>query len=111
MNAKQFMELLKNLQKIMKCPACGASYKMEEVQFLGQVDGLFLMQMSCGKCDLPVWMNFMANKDHKKSTMIMSDLSKMDMEKKFESDISSDEMIEFHKFLTNFDGNFKDNLK
>ncbi len=111
MSAKHFMELLKNLQKMMKCPSCGASYKMEEVQFLGQVDGLFLMQMSCGKCELPVWMNFMANKDYKKSTKIMSDLSSEDLEKDMDNPITADEMIEFHNFLENFEGSFKDSSK
>lgn len=109
MNAKQFMDLLKNLQKIMKCPSCGTTYQIEEIQFLGQVDGLLLLQMVCKNCELPVWMNFMANKDSQiKKEFLISDLSKEDVEKDFGSDISSNELIDFHSFLDKFEGNLKD---
>jgi len=110
MNAKRFMELLKNIQKIMKCPSCGQSYKMEEVKFLGQIDGLFLMQMSCGKCKLPVWMNFMATRGQKKSHF-KSDLSDKDIGKDIDSEITTNEIIDFHSFLNGFNGDFKGNIK
>lgn len=107
MNAKQFLELLKNLQKMMKCPSCGAAYKIEEVQFLGHVDGLFLLQMVCGECDLPVSMNFMASKGSYKKPIFIKDKANLGREGKNEKDISSDELIEFHQFLENFSGDFK----
>lgn len=111
MNPKQFMDLLKNLQKIMKCPSCGAVYKIEEIQFLGQIDGLFLLQMSCQKCNLPVWMNFMLSKDSVKKQVGLSDLNDKDTDFFLKSEISSDEIINFHTFLRGFDGNFKRALK
>lgn len=107
MNAKQFLELLKNLQKIMKCPSCGAAYKVEEVQFLGHVEGLFLLQMVCGECDLPVSMNFMATKGIEKKPLLISDMSDKESKIKVDSEISTNELIDFHQFLEKFRGDFK----
>ncbi|PIZ00351.1 hypothetical protein COY62_03010 [bacterium (Candidatus Howlettbacteria) CG_4_10_14_0_8_um_filter_40_9] len=107
MNAKQFLELLKNLQKMMKCPSCGAAYKVEEVQFLGHVEGLFLLQMVCGECDLPVSMNFMASKGMSKKPILMSDVDTKERKTKINSEISSNELIDFHQFLEKFRGDFK----
>lgn len=110
MNAKQFRDLLKNLQK-MKCPSCGEIYQIDEIQFLGQIDGLFLMQMSCGKCQLPVWMNFMTNDGiGVKSQLILNDLKKKNYETVDKEEITADEIINFHNFMKKFDGNFKGKL-
>lgn len=105
MNSKQFMDFLKNLQKI-KCPSCGQAYKVEEIQFLGQVDGLFLLQMVCGGCDLLVSMNFMTTKSMSKSGIIMSERSSEEL-LKVNGQISADEIIEFHQFLNEFEGDFR----
>lgn len=107
MNPNQFMELLKNLQKIMKCPSCGAIYKIEEIQFLGQVDGIFLLQMSCTKCHLLSWMNFMINKDRGKNKYSFSELKSLNDDMAIKESISPDEILDFHGFLESFDGNFK----
>jgi hypothetical protein len=60
MDKKKFLDLLKNLQNIMRCPSCGAIYDVQEVQFIGSQDGYFLLSMTCSSCSLPVWVNFFA---------------------------------------------------
>ena len=100
------MDLLKNLQKIMKCPSCGETYRIEEVQFLGQIDGLFLLQMVCGDCGLPASMSIMTSKDGTRKPVIFSDTGQKEQKREL-GDITADEQIEFHKFLKTFEGKFK----
>lgn len=108
MDKKKFLELLKNLQNIMRCPSCGAIYDVQEVQFIGSQDGYFLLSMTCSSCSLPVWVNFFAGPNSAKP---ISDLSIKDFDLAKKEPISQNEVIDFHLFLKNFDGDFKKRLK
>lgn len=104
------MDLLKNLQKVMKCPSCGETYRIEEVQFLGQIDGLFLLQMVCGDCGLPASMSIMTSRDGTRKPIIFSDMDQKEKKRNL-GEITANEQIEFHNFLKNFDGSFKDGFR
>lgn len=109
MSPKQFMDLLKNLQKRMKCPSCGETFRIEEVQFLGYLDGLFLLQMVCSNCGLPASMSIMNTREEIKPPLNFPDLRQKEQKRELGA-ITTDEQIEFHNFLEQFDGNFKDIL-
>jgi len=100
-DGNQFFELIKNIYTALKCPACGEVYEINEIQFVGQFDGLFLIQMTCSKCKLPVSVNFYA-KD--KSKEIVSDLTITDLKSISQDPISTNEVIEFHSALKKFNG-------
>lgn len=104
MDRKKFLDLIKNLQNIMKCPSCGAVYTVDEMQFMGSQDGYFLLSMTCTKCSLPVWVNFFAGEAPIRP---ITDLTIMDMELVSRPAIEANEVIEFHKHIRSFDGNFK----
>lgn len=104
MDGKQFFELIKNIYTALKCPSCGEVYDIEEIQFMGQFDGLFLIQMTCSKCKLPVSVNFYAKERSKEP---MHDLSISDLKNISREPISTNEVIEFHKSLRKFKGSFK----
>jgi hypothetical protein len=104
MDKKKFLDLLKNLQSIMRCPSCGAIYSVDEMQYMGNQDGYFLLSMTCNKCSLPVWVNFFAGEAPLKA---ITDLTITDMELSQKSSITHDEVIDFHTHISNFDGNFK----
>lgn len=107
MDGNQFFELIKNIYTALKCPACGEVYEIDEIQFVGQFDGLFLMQMTCSKCKLPVSVNFYAKERTKE---IASDLSILDLKHISEEPISTDEVIKFHQTIRNFDGDLSRSL-
>lgn len=88
----------------MRCPSCGAVYTVEEMQFMGSQDGYFLLSMTCTKCSLPVWVNFFAGQNQ---GPILNDLTVMDFDLSRKAPISNDEVINFHRYIRNFDGNFK----
>ncbi len=108
MDGKQFFELIKNIYTALKCPSCGEVYEIEEIQFVGQFEGLFLIQMTCSKCKLPVSVNFYA-KDPAKE--IISDLNIKDLKTIPQTPISSDDVIEFHKHIRNFAGDLQSEIK
>lgn len=109
MDRKKFFNLLKNLQTIMRCPSCGALYDVEEIQYVGNQDGYFLLSMTCSKCSLPVWVNFFAGGE--REPVIASDLTITDSHFLSREPISSDEVLEFHMSIKKFNGDFKKALK
>lgn len=104
MDKKRFLDLLRNLQNIMKCPACGSLYNVEEMQFMGSQDGYFLLSLTCSKCSLPVWVNIFAGGN---SRPTMSDLTITDLQLVSRGPVTADEVIEFHNSLKKFNGDFK----
>lgn len=107
MDGKQFFELIKNIYTALKCPSCGEVYEIEEIQFVGQFDGLFLIQMTCSKCKLPVSVNFYAKENPKE---LISDLKIHDLTRLPKEPISTNEVIDFHSSLKKFKGDFKGSL-
>lgn len=105
MDRRKFIELIKNLQSVMKCPSCGAVYDQTELQFLGQQDSYFLLSMTCGKCNLPVWVNVFTGGGNFAAPV--SDLTVLDFGLLSKEPISKDEVINFHKDIRSFNGDFK----
>lgn len=55
MNNQQFERLIENLQDIMRCPHCSASYSLQDIHYLGQLDSMTFLHMRCGSCHTPVF--------------------------------------------------------
>jgi hypothetical protein len=106
MDKNHFLQLLKNLQSVMRCPSCGAVYTVEEMQFMGNHDGYFLLSMTCTECNLPVWVNFFAGPNQKEG-MTLTDLTINDFDLAQKDPITQDEVISFHNFIATFNGDFK----
>lgn len=109
MNNKQFFELIKSLYAALKCPGCGEVYDVEEIQFLGHMDGLFLMQMTCKKCKLPISLNFCVKNEKE----VLVDLGPAELKalEKGRNRIDINEVIDFHNQLEIFRGDLKKTLK
>lgn len=108
MDEQKFLNLIKNLHNIMRCPSCSSIYSFEQIHFVGQQDGYFLLSMTCTKCSLPVWVNFFVGRPNEK--MLASDLTYKDFDLSQREPIDQNEVIEFHSFAKNFDGDFKKHL-
>lgn len=54
MPPKYLQELIKSLQEFYKCPSCDMAYNFADIQFLGEVERYYLVQLSCHDCSLPV---------------------------------------------------------
>lgn len=93
----------------MRCPSCGALYNVDEVQFMGSQEGYFLLSMTCAKCSLPVWVNFFSGSPDGRS--VLNDLTIDDLELSTKPAITPNEVLDFHNFITGFNGDFKKYLK
>jgi hypothetical protein len=102
------LNILKTLTEMMHCPTCGETYTIEEVQYISQVEGYCLLQVSCKKCHIPVWVNFFVENSQNKSEKRFS-IQKLEQEKS--EPISVNEVIDFHQQISSFDGNFKKTFK
>ena len=93
----------------MRCPSCGSVYEVSEMQFVGSKDGYFLLSMNCSKCSLPVWVNVFSGNNSGKAyarDLTINDIRFTDMEP-----ISANEVVDFSKFISTFDGNFSSIFK
>lgn len=108
MDKNNLLHILKTLTEMMHCPHCGEIYSLEEVQYISQVDGYCLLQVSCKKCRVPIWVNFFVEKNEmrKKIEFDIKQLNQEDQEP-----ITVDEVVDFHQILKSFDGNFKKTFK
>lgn len=129
MNSFQLEELIKNIQAMIKCPNCGKSYRKEDIHFLGQLSQAVLVQLNCFFCKMPVMATIVAqvktsNTKGFKSVDFREELPKMFKglkgkrsgpeahqplaeSGKIEKPITSDELIDFHNFLEDFNGDFE----
>jgi hypothetical protein len=120
MNVRILKKLIRNLQAKITCPGCGSKFtKPEQVQFRGYVDNTYFLQLNCLKCPTLVFATVMVTKekdlietdevDGIQPIEKVQELSKNDKksEKKLKK-ISTDDVIDAHKLLEDFDGNFKE---
>lgn len=109
MNHKYLQNIIKNLREYYKCPSCGTNYFFEDIKILGQMDTYCFVQLSCHNCDMPVLATVSVGEVYKPDDKTMNDLSLAE-EDKFArmSNISPDEIANFHKFISNFHGHFSD---
>ncbi|MSU76120.1 hypothetical protein EXS54_01455 [Patescibacteria group bacterium] len=113
MNSYQLQELIKNIQSMMRCPSCGASYTENQIHFLGQLDMAALIQLDCQSCGLPVMATIVvSDKNQVQAPKLMSDISTEEMrDVKNHDPVSSDHIVDVHSFLKDFDGNFEQAFK
>jgi len=101
------LQILKTLTEMMHCPHCGEAYSLDEVQYISQVEGYCLLQVSCKKCRIPVWVNFFVENEKQKAKQAeINNLKINDL-----SPITADEVIDFHEKIASFGGDFKTAFK
>lgn len=108
MNSYQLQELIKNIQTMMRCPSCGASYGADNIHFLGKLDMAALIQLDCQHCSLPVMATIIVSDKQQPQTKLLSDISRDDLKNPGPRvPVSTDEVVDVHQFLKGFDGNFE----
>ena len=63
MNNQQFERLVTNLQDIMRCPHCSSKYSCSDVSYLGQLDNMTFLHMTCTECNSPVFASVATNNE------------------------------------------------
>lgn len=108
MNSYQLQELIKNIQAMMRCPSCGATYESDHIHFLGQLDMAALIQLDCQSCGLPVMATIIVSERNQPQAKLMSDISREDLKHGSKDPVNADTVVDVHQFLKAFDGNFEE---
>ncbi len=99
---KKKAELIRNIQSLMRCPNCGASYNASDISLLGQIDSVWVVHLDCPKCNAPVLSTVIVQEKEGRPTV-----SSRTKGWGKQSKITSDEVLDFHQFLEKFDGDFE----
>lgn len=99
MNDKELSKLIETIKHTLKCPLCSTEYVFEEIRFVGNVNDATVLEMHCLSCGLDVLATVLAHQRKDLSRMESFRFGKRD-------EIAADELIELHKFLDGFDGDF-----
>lgn len=83
-------ELLKQIQRDMSCPVCGAKFQMKDIKVRGAFDHTLIIQTLCAEGHLTLFMTIL-RKQEKIPTKI----------------ITTDETLDFDNSLKNFNGDFE----
>ena len=99
MPPKYLQELIKSLQEFYKCPSCDIDYNFADIQFLGEVERYYLVQLSCHDCSLPVVTALPV--DGGRVAPRRSDMRKSEQAKFVgRGAISANEIAEFHRQIS-----------
>ena len=96
MNQKDLSKLLRTVQKNVRCPQCGRRYSFSDIKIRGIVDMVCFLELVCAK-HMPLIATVLLNEKTPNNNTITS--------------IKTDDVIEVHKFLKGFKGNFEKTFK
>ena len=94
MNHKDLFNLLRTVHSNVRCPQCGRQYAFSDIKIRGIVDSICFLELHCT--------------DHMPLVATVMIEQKGDKHKNYNnSPIKSDDVIEVHKALKDFKGNFQ----
>lgn len=98
MDDRNFSNIFRKATGSFFCPACGSKYQGTEIESIERHEAGYLVSVSCQNCHLKLTMQVV--------TKGFAGFEKEATEPN-ESSITVDEVIEFHKVVREFDGNFR----
>ena len=116
MNDYELRKLLKKLHIMMRCPNCGKSYHLEEISIRGYLDQTYFLNMDCSNCHIPVFATVAISgdtsgiSDTKPENQLENLNQPNNLLEKSQPLIQNDDILEMHKFLEDFDGDFSRNF-
>ena len=107
------LEIIKNFRAQSRCPNCGSEYKSENIKILGHFDVMFIAHLFCSKCKNPALATILlvpTQNGREVSAKIIDNIQDIS-ENTVTQKIATDDLIEFHRFLKDFNGDFKNAIK
>ena len=95
MNEDAMYPILRRVQRALSCPVCRRKFKLNELKVRAVLDQQFLIQASCHKGHSPVLVLFIAAGNHNQN----------------ERSVNADDVIDLHRALKDFDGDFRTAFK
>jgi len=89
----------------MNCNSCGERYKTKNVKVLGHADYIWFLNVYCSDCHSQALITAVIKEG--KPPEIITDLTKSEIAKFTQSStIGTDDILDTHSFLNDFDGDF-----
>ena len=99
--------LIKRLIATIKCGTCGESYHENHVEIIKQNEGVWFLKVFCTACQVKSLVAAVIKKE--KRPEAVSDLSRAEITKfKYLDEVGEDDVLDMHRFLNEFDGDFAD---
>lgn len=83
-------EIIKQIQRDMSCPICGAKFQTKDIKVRGAFDHTLIIQTSCAEGHLTLLMTVFRKQDKVPTTSM-----------------TSDEVLDLNNCLNNFNGDFE----
>lgn len=107
MNFEQLREIVKNIKERVVCSGCESNYRGEDIYILSTIADKCIILVNCKHCHTPMLITASVN-NTKTGEKTFSNFEKLSFEDgKDKEMISSDDVVEIHNFLKNFDGDFE----
>ena len=98
-------KLVKRFITSMKCSLCGQRYEVDNVEVLGHREGLWFLSVSCSVCQTQCLVTAVIKES--KAATVTTDLTEAEWAKFKKMDkLTADEVLDMHRFLKGFDGDF-----
>ncbi len=94
-----FNDIIKQAQKILACPVCKKHFSENNIKLRASLDNTFIFQTICNNHKNPVVTVFIATFGNNQSKIKSNNLIDI-------KPISKNDLIEYHKQINNFDGDF-----
>ncbi len=96
-------KFIKKLLSTMKCGMCGNHYSSGNLNILGHKEDLWFLSVFCPSCKSQGLVAAVVREG--KAAEALTELTQEE-QKKLSTPLSSDDLIDMHAFLTDFNGNF-----
>jgi hypothetical protein len=98
-------DFVRQLLENIKCVVCSEPYDESDVTIMGQQDELWMLMVSCHHCGTQGIILAMVKEDEQ--VELLTDLGPEELERVNSLPaISSDDVLDVHSFLRDFDGDF-----
>lgn len=98
MNLFELRIVLRQLRQDLKCPHCDAEYSERNIEILGTTHETGLFMARCKECSNSIIVNVNIERKHRRISARHKNYWKLGEE------ISSDEVLDMHNFLENYNG-------
>ena len=89
----------------VKCAVCGQCYGEGDIKILGHQEDLWVLDVACSACRTRCLVAAAIKEEM--APAVITDLTEPELEKYRNADVlTADEVLDMHRFLADFDGNF-----
>ena len=118
MRETNYQKMIELLSLVLHCPVCGNKYNAENTNLIDRSeldrgdDASLLVHTDCERCKSSVVFSISMDGPEIFSVGMVTDLTSADTAKfRNAEQITADEVLEFHNFLEQFDGDFIKTLR